>query len=73
MQQGFKQYINEKATWMPDEKTKAIAREKIDTLRASIGYTSVASNDETLDAYYDKVRIIVYINLFQTKNLVFCK
>lgn len=55
LKDGFKQYINEQATWMPDELTKARAREKIEALTIAIGYASVAADDVQLDKYYDKV------------------
>ena len=55
LKDGFKQYINEQATWMPDESTKARAREKIEALTVAIGYASVAADDVQLDKYYEKV------------------
>ncbi|CAF3418992.1 unnamed protein product [Rotaria sp. Silwood1] len=54
---ALKKYINEQATWMPDETTKAIARQKIDALTAAIGYASIASNDERLDDYYERFAV----------------
>lgn len=48
-------YVNEQAKWMADERTKAVARQKINALTASIGYATIASNDERLDNYYEKV------------------
>jgi predicted metalloendopeptidase len=59
LKDGFKQYINEQASWMNDQATKQIARDKLNALTAAIGYASIASNDEQLDKYYEKVRYIV--------------
>ncbi|CAF0801046.1 unnamed protein product [Adineta steineri] len=53
LKDGFKQYINEQATWMADETTKTFARQKIDALTAAIGYASIASDDARLDDYYE--------------------
>ncbi|CAF1164814.1 unnamed protein product [Rotaria sordida] len=54
LKNGFKEYINENAKWMVDEETKNIAREKIDKLTAAIGYATIASDDASLDNYYEK-------------------
>ncbi|CAF3024909.1 unnamed protein product [Rotaria sp. Silwood2] len=54
---GLKKYINEQATWMTDETTKTIARQKVDALTAAIGYASIASNDTRLDDYYDRFAV----------------
>lgn len=48
-------YIDNDATWIPDEITKNVAKQKILSLTSSIGYASIASNDSLLDEYYDKV------------------
>jgi predicted metalloendopeptidase len=56
LKDGFRQYINE-ATWMNDQATKTIAKQKIDALTAAIGYASIASDDARLDSYYEKVSI----------------
>jgi predicted metalloendopeptidase len=57
LKDGLKQYINEQATWMVDEATKTIAKEKIDGISATIGYASLASDDAGLDDYYERVCI----------------
>lgn len=55
LKDGLKQYVNEQATWMTDEATKRIARQKVDAITAAIGYASIASDDARLDKYYEKV------------------
>ncbi|CAF3796327.1 unnamed protein product [Rotaria sordida] len=57
LKNGLKKYINEQATWMTDETTKAIARQKIDALTAAIGYASIASDDARLDEYYTRFAV----------------
>ena len=57
LKNGLNKYINEQATWMSDETTKTIAKQKINALTASIGYTSIASDDVQLDDYYERVCI----------------
>ncbi|CAF3666159.1 unnamed protein product [Rotaria sp. Silwood1] len=54
LKNGFKEYISEKAKWIADEETKNIAIDKIDKLTASIGYAAIASDDASLDNYYEK-------------------
>ena len=55
LKESFKQYIEQNSTWMPDAATKTIAKGKIDALTATIGYASIASDDDQLDQYYQKV------------------
>lgn len=57
LKDGFKQYINEQATWMADEATRTTARQKIDAMTAAVGYASIAFDDARLDDYYETVRI----------------
>ncbi|CAF5194325.1 unnamed protein product, partial [Rotaria magnacalcarata] len=54
---AFIKYVNEKATWMTDEVTKRVAREKIDALTVAIGYASIASSDSRLDEYYERFAV----------------
>ncbi|CAF3289761.1 unnamed protein product [Rotaria socialis] len=54
---AFINYVNAKATWMTDEITKRVAREKIDALTVAIGYASIASNDSRLDEYYARFAV----------------
>ncbi|CAF1244484.1 unnamed protein product [Adineta ricciae] len=53
LKNGLLTYVNERATWMADEPTKTVAREKINRLTAAIGYTKIVSTDESLNSYYD--------------------
>ncbi|CAF1389269.1 unnamed protein product, partial [Didymodactylos carnosus] len=52
---SLSKYITD-ISWM-DEQTKQIANEKIKQLQISVGYTDIASNDDKLDAFYEKLMI----------------
>ncbi|UJR08999.1 hypothetical protein I4U23_013249 [Adineta vaga] len=54
LKDGFKDYVNNRATWMPDEVTKNVAKEKVNALTAAIGYAKIASDDESLNKYYEQ-------------------
>ncbi|CAF4353096.1 unnamed protein product, partial [Rotaria magnacalcarata] len=51
---SFKTYLDKNAKWMVDEQTKNMAKEKLNALTTAIGYASIASDDASLDDYYDK-------------------
>ena len=55
LKDGFRQYIDQQATWIRDDKTRMIAQQKNDLLSAAIGYVQIASDDSLLDQYYDRV------------------
>ncbi|CAF1521815.1 unnamed protein product [Adineta ricciae] len=57
LKDGFRQYIDEQATWMMDESTKTVAREKIAAMTSAIGYASIASDDGRLDDYYERFAV----------------
>jgi predicted metalloendopeptidase len=55
LKNAFNEYIDKQATWMADEATKTIARNKLNRLSLSIGYASIAFDDTLLDNYYAQV------------------
>lgn len=56
LKDGFQQYIDQQAAWIQDDRTRTIAKEKVEFLSAAIGYIEFASNDQLLDEYYERVR-----------------
>ena len=53
---GFRQYIDQQAAWIRDDQTRRIAKQKADLLAAVIGYVKLASDDDSLNEYYSRVR-----------------
>lgn len=57
---GFKSLVDN-ASWM-DSAIKAIAKDKLDSMVANIGYPDWMTNKTALQIYYSKVRYVAFQN-----------